>query len=103
MAITFDLSKVEGFEWDKGNLGHINKHKVKYTECEEIFGNIPFVAEDEVHSEIEERFHALGKANRGRLLFVSFTIRNKKIRVISARDQDRKEKVQTIKARGETK
>jgi uncharacterized DUF497 family protein len=35
---------------------------------------------------------ALGKTDRGRLLFVVFTIRGDKIRVISARDASKKER-----------
>lgn len=98
----FDLSKIEGFEWDRGNLEHIKKHNVTYAECEEIFSNKPlFINEDKTHSGTEERFQALGLTNNGRLLFVSFTIRNNKIRVVSARDQNRKERARLIKIGGE--
>lgn len=89
----FDFSKLEGFEWDQGNLEHIKKHEVGYKECEEIFVNKPLrVNKDENHSKTEERWEALGKANNGRLLFIVFTIRSNKIRVISARDQNKKER-----------
>ena len=47
---------------------------------------------DTAHSAKEKRFKALGKTNKGRLLFISFTIRKNKIRVISPRDQDREER-----------
>lgn len=100
--MVFDLSKIEGFEWDRGNLGHIKIHKVVYTECEEIFSNKPlFINEDKTHSKIEERFQALGQTNNGRLLFVSLTIRSNKIRVVSARDQNRKERARLNKIGGE--
>ncbi len=89
----FDLSKIEGFDWDKGNLTHIKKHKVDYKECEEVFLNKPlFVSRDTAHSEIEERFQVLGLTNKGRLIFLAFTIRDNKIRIVSVRDQDKKER-----------
>lgn len=47
---------------------------------------------DKAHSQIEERYHALGKTNDNRLLFIAFTFRNKKVRIISARKMSNKEK-----------
>lgn len=88
-----DLSIIEGFEWDGGNLGHIKKHAVAYDECEQVFFNTPLLlGEDETHSQIEERFNALGQTNNKRLLFIIFTLRKSMIRVISARSQNRKER-----------
>ncbi len=46
----------------------------------------------ERHSEHEERFYALGQTDVGRRLFVVFTLRGRRIRVISARDVSRKER-----------
>lgn len=88
------LFNAEGFDWDKGNITkNWNKHRVSYIECEEIFFNTPCVVKnDEIHSSDENRHYALGKTEGGRLLFVVFTIRKNKIRVISARDMNRKEK-----------
>jgi uncharacterized protein len=84
----------EGFDWDKNNLSkNREKHDVVFGECEEIFFNQPLlIAVDEKHSEREERFYALGKTDRERYLFAVFTIRNKRIRIISARDMSRKER-----------
>jgi len=47
---------------------------------------------DKKHSEIETRFYALGHTDLDRKLFIVFTIRNKKIRIISARDMSKKER-----------
>lgn len=89
----FDLSKIEGFDWNKGNLNHIEKHNVDYNECEQVFFNKHIIVnKDESHSKLEEKFQALGITNKGRLLFVAFTIRENKIRIISSRDQNRKER-----------
>lgn len=93
MASRFYFSKIEGFEWDKGNLEHIKKHGVSYRECEQTFFNKPVIVnEDKTHSQTEERFRIYGQTNRKRLLFLIFTLRNNKIRVVSARDQNKKER-----------
>lgn len=88
------LSHVEGFDWDKGNITkNWERHKVSYVECEEVFFNAPFVVKTaEPHSFVEDRYYVLGKTDKDRLLFIVFTIRRNKIRVISARDMSRKER-----------
>ena len=94
MQSLIELVKCTGFDWDDGNLSkNWEKHKVAYWECEQIFFNRPLVAaRDEKHSNHEIRFYALGKTDLNRKLFVVFTIRNKLVRKISARDMNRKEK-----------
>lgn len=93
MSGLINLARVSGFDWDKANLLHIGKHKVTETECEEAFFNKPLLVNDDTtHSQDEQRFHALGKSNTGRCLFVAFTLRKNRIRVISSRDQSRKER-----------
>jgi uncharacterized DUF497 family protein len=62
-------------------------------ECEQIFFNRPFVSGTDLkHSKKESRHYALGHTDDGRRLFVVFTIRNRLIRVISARNMNRKER-----------
>lgn len=88
------LRQCEGFEWDEGNINkNWLKHKVSPAECEQIFFNRPLVIQDDLrHSEVEKRFYALGRTDSKRNLFIVFTVRNKRIRVISARDMSRKER-----------
>ncbi len=85
------------FEWDKGNKDkNVKKHKVQNSETEEIFLNDPVIVPDRTHSVQEERYFAFGITNTKRKLIASFTLRGEnkeKIRVISARDQNKKEKV----------
>jgi len=91
-----DLSKVIGFEWDEGNARKNDHHGVSMAEAEQLFFNAPLlVLPDAKHSESEPRFHTLGKTNEGRRLHITFTLRNadQLIRVISARDMHRKERV----------
>lgn len=86
------LKQVYEFEWDKGNIGKNKKHGVEDQESEEVFlDERRFIFKDELHSGKEQRFRILGKTKKGRRLFVVFTVRNKKVRVISARDINKKE------------
>jgi len=88
------LSEATGFDWDEGNLlKNWEKHSVTHLEAEQVFFNEPLiVAEDEKHSQKERRWYGLGRTDVYRLLMVVFAIREKKIRVISARDMSRKER-----------
>jgi len=88
------LLKCTGFQWDKGNLDkNWILHQVKKLECEQIFFNQPLLlGDDKKHSKIETRYFALGKADEGRRLFIICTIRKNLIRIISARDMNKKEK-----------
>ncbi|MDP3987862.1 MAG: BrnT family toxin [Candidatus Levybacteria bacterium] len=80
------------FEWDKHNTGHVKKHNVSNTECEELFfDENKVVFKDLLHSQGEDRFILLGKTKMGRLLYLVFTIRGERIRVISCRDLNKKE------------
>ena len=66
-----------------------------------FFFNAPLlVIEDRRHSLQELRLHALGKTDADRRLHITFTLRQSGtlIRVISARDMHRKEKVVYDKA-----
>ena len=95
MVDPFDLfAKVVGFIWDEGNSEkNWIKHRVSQPECEEFFLNEPLlVAADTKHSATEARYFALGQTDEGRQLFVVFTVRELFIRVISARDMNRRER-----------
>ena len=82
------------FEWDKGNINkNFKKHKISNKEAEEVFGNKSSkIFKDINHSLKESRFVAYGKTKAGRKLTVVFTLRGQKVRVISARDQNKKER-----------
>jgi uncharacterized protein len=88
------LENTEGFEWDDGNSNkNWHLHGVTNGECEEVFFNLPLIiAADKQHSENEIRFFALGRTESNRWLFLAFTVRNKLIRTISARDMTKSER-----------
>ncbi|PIP52090.1 hypothetical protein COX09_03480 [Candidatus Beckwithbacteria bacterium CG23_combo_of_CG06-09_8_20_14_all_47_9] len=88
--------RVKKFDWDKGNVEkNLVKHKVDFREAEEIFFNkkIKFYP-DWKHSIKEDRFIALGVTNKSRKLTIIFTKRKNEIRIISARDQNKRERKQ---------
>ncbi len=88
------LLGVSGFQWDQGNLEkNWLKHGVSPLECEQVFFNQPLVVVPDLkNSQREERFYALGRTDTDRYLFVVFTVRGRRLRVISARDMNRKER-----------
>lgn len=91
-----DFSRITGFDWDDGNSRKsARKHDVSQPESEQAFFNDPLlVVPDVKHSAEEVRLHALGHTDEGRLLHITFTLRDDGtlIRVISARDMSRKER-----------
>lgn len=89
-----NIRNLQQFDWDRWNVDKIRqKHKVEPHECEEVFfDDDKVILKDTLHSEEEERFVLSGKTKGGRLLFVVFTKRGNKIRVISGRDTNKKER-----------
>lgn len=79
------------FVWNaEKELINIKKHKVSFTEAAYAYldpNSIDII--DYSHSEYEERHRLLGYYNT--LLIVTYTLRNEKIRIISARKANRKE------------
>ena len=88
------LTQCTGFDWDEGNSRkNWIKHQVTPSECEQLYFNQPLIVKnDSKHSEHETRFFALGQTDHNRKLFIAFTVRRDKIRVISARDMSKKER-----------
>ena len=88
-----EFEALSGFDWDAGNQDkNWQKHGVTANECEQVFFNIPSLFQpDPTHLKTEPRYFILGQTDTGRHLFIAFTTRNNKIRVISARDMSRKE------------
>jgi uncharacterized DUF497 family protein len=87
------LSSCEGFQWDEGNSDkNWYLHQVTDSECEQLFFNLPLIlVPDTKHSQQEQRYYALGRTDTDRWLFIVFTIRDKLIRVISAREMNQRE------------
>ncbi len=97
--------KVIEFKWDKGNLDKsYAKHGITPKEAEEIFiSEETFVVPDVKHSQKEDRFIILGKSAAGRSLFVVFTIRKNKVRIVSTRRMHKREVEKYEKAKKDSK
>jgi uncharacterized DUF497 family protein len=93
MDIQQVVNSCEGFQWDKGNsLKSWLKHRVSQTEAEQVILSCPLLFDDDQHSEQEVRHLAFGVTDEGRYMVVAFTVRGSQVRVISARDMNKKEK-----------
>ena len=89
------MAKLYAFDWDAGNLAKCLKHGVSAAEIEALFISGPRVGRDEKHSELEDRYVAIGRNGAGRPIFVVFTLRSmgtkEFVRPVSARYMHRKE------------
>ena len=93
-----DFKDLDTFIWDRGTeTKNVERHGVGKIECEQVFFDTPVFFSDIKHSKIEERYISQGETVGGRRLLIIFTIRNEKIRVISARDQNKKERIKYYK------
>jgi uncharacterized DUF497 family protein len=88
------IETVEGFEWDAGNSEkNWKRHQVTQAECEQVFANLPLLLSVTAKAgEVESRYFALGRTDAARELALVFTVRRKRVRVISARPMSRRER-----------
>ena len=81
------------FEWDSGNqIKSFLKHGIAPEESEQVFAHPYVIRIDETHSKTEVRFEIIGVTNSGRALYVIFTTRKEKIRIVSARQASKSER-----------
>ena len=94
MQETTTVPEFERFDWSGGNAEkNWERHRVTPLEAEQVFFNSPLVSgADAAHSQEEQRFYALGQTDEGRELFVVYTMRKRRLRVVSARGMSRKER-----------
>lgn len=87
------LKKPIKFQWDKGNqTKSTKKHQVTNSEAEQVFfDQNKKLLKDPLHSNGEKRHVILGSTTTNKKLFVAFTTRDNKIRIISARKLNKKE------------
>jgi uncharacterized protein len=83
------------FDWDaqKAKIS-LRKPDVTFQEASSVFGDaLAITFQDPDHSTTENRYLTFGLSQSGRLLVVSHTNRSDKIRIISSRLMDRKERI----------
>jgi len=86
--------EIKEFEWDRRNVDkNYQKHGITPKESEEVFLDSKLkIVRDVKHSQKEQRFIVLGQSFKKKVLFVAFTVRNRKVRVVSARLANLKER-----------
>ena len=84
------------FEWDYGKAEiNLKKHGISFQEAESVFyDNYARIKHDPDHSIFENRFIIQGSSKQNRLLVISFTEWNNKIRIINARKSTKQERIQ---------
>ncbi len=99
------VDTLEGFEWDAGNSEkNWKRHRVAQAECEQVFANLPLLLSVATKAAgAEGRYFALGRTDVSRDLAVVLTVRNRKVRVISARPMSRRERKEYAHAQGASK
>ena len=80
------------FQFDpaKAKSNH-KKHKVSFADAEGVFYDPLAIHQEDLDSEDEERWIAVGMSNANQILVVSYTLRGNDIRLISARRATRRE------------
>ncbi len=75
------------FDWDEHNIGKVERHRITPEEAEQVLDNGPLFQYPQQADE-EERYLVYGETNAGRMLAVALTVREDRIRVITAYDMD---------------
>ncbi len=85
------MHKRPQFDWDEANREHIGRHGVTPEEAEQVLASNPLEIESREHQG-ELRTVCLGRTEAGRALLVVYTMRNEKIRIITAYPVSRKKR-----------
>jgi uncharacterized protein len=81
------------FDWDEANVAHNAEHEISPEEAEQVLLNDPLDVhfDPDVHG--EERWTYLGETNSGRIVNVVITVRGEKIRVVTAYEAEKSDKL----------
>lgn len=88
------ISQQVRFQWDEGNKGKIlQRHGIKPKVAESAFSSDKVAIQwDREHSLTGIRYILLGKIKKGAILYIIFTLRGRRVRIISARFANRSER-----------
>jgi uncharacterized protein len=77
------------FDWDESNLRHLGRHRIRQEEFEQAMTNDPiFVGfSDETG---EDRWYVVGATLSLRVLYLTFTVRDERVRAVTGWDATRK-------------
>lgn len=71
------------FDWNSANISHLAKHDISPAEAEQVILNEPIDIGFDLRDG-EERIAQIGETNTGRMLVVITTIRQERIRIVTA-------------------
>jgi hypothetical protein len=74
------------FEWDDHNIAHIAEHRVEPQEAEDALQDPDLVNAAPHRVPTERRWAAIGATAAGRVLVVVYTRRDRRFRVVTARE-----------------
>ncbi len=80
------------FDWDEDNIRHIARHDVTVEEAEYVLEH-QTVELGRQHFRGEERFAEVGMTAQGRIVLVVITWRDERIRVVTAYDASKAQRV----------
>ena len=86
------LDGLKGFDWDLHNVGHVARHRVSPAEVEEAV-ELPHSIIPARSRDGEKRWKLFGTSAAGRYLVVVFTIRDDRIRPVTAHAMNRRERI----------
>jgi uncharacterized DUF497 family protein len=89
------------FDWDEANRRHIADHDVTPDEAEYVIVNNPRDIELQA-TDSEDRLVQVGSNSKGRVLVVVTTVRGPMIRVVTAYDATRSQRIAYERWRGES-
>lgn len=87
------------FDWDDANVSHIAQHGVTPEEAEEALTNDPLEMDFEITEDGEQHWSYLGETAASRLLYLIITLRGVRIRVVTAFDPPKREKLFYLEAK----
>ena len=87
------------FDWDDENIGHIAKHKITPDEAEQALISDPIDVRFDPDVNGEERWTYLGETSAGLILNIVITIRSDKIRVVTAYEAERTDRLLYLQTR----
>lgn len=85
------MTEPEGleFDWDNANTSHLKRHSVSKEEFEEAILNDPVLI-DSYNLAREQRWQALGATQRLRVLVLCYTMREGRLRAVTAWEAGRR-------------
>jgi uncharacterized DUF497 family protein len=90
----------ELFDWDSANICHIAEHDITPEEAEEVILGDPLEMDFERRADGEDRWTYIGETKQAQVLQVVIALRGDKIRVVTAYQPTRRDKLLYLATKG---